>query len=236
MASVLQAAASVGGLPDGIRGWTTTRQNGSFGLGSTEPVGEVMARWDGLQAELRALGIRRLASAFQVHGAGVQVYGAGWDGWLRGYGIDGHISLVPGTAVAVTVADCTPVFVAHPRGAVAALHAGWRGTAAGILPAGLALLEQLGFPARECVVHLGPAICGACYEVGPEVLEAVTGRPAVGKGRLDVRAVLAEQAAGLGVVRLTTDGACTRCHGDRFFSHRAGDAGRQLGVIALCSS
>lgn len=236
MASALQAAAPVGGLPEGIRGWTTTRQNGSFGLGSPEPVGEVMARWDRLQAELRALGIRRLASAFQVHGAGVQVHGAGWDGWLRGHGIDGHISLVQGTALAVTVADCTPVFVAHPRGAVAALHAGWRGTAAGILPVGLALLEQLGFPARECAVHLGPAICGACYEVGPEVLEAVTGRPAVGKGLLDVRAVLAEQAAGLGVVRLTTDGACTRCHGERFFSHRAGDAGRQLGVIALCSS
>jgi YfiH family protein len=236
MTTVLHAAAPVTGLPDGVRAWTTTRTNGSFGLGSTEPVGDVMARWEGLQADLRALGVRRLATAHQVHGAGVLVHGAGWEGWLRGQGIDGHISVEPGTALAVTVADCTPVFVAHPRGAIGALHAGWRGTAAGILDAGLDLFDRLGFPAEECVVHLGPAICGPCYEVGPEVLEAVTGRSAGRKGHLDVRAVLADQASRRRVARVTVDDACTRCHPDRFFSHRGGDAGRQLGVIARGSS
>jgi copper oxidase (laccase) domain-containing protein len=67
--------------------------------------------------------------------------------------------------------------------------------------------------------------------VGPEVLEAVTGRPAQRKGYLDVRAVLAEQATRAGVRSVSISGWCTRCHNDRFFSHRAGDAGRQLGVI-----
>lgn len=233
---MLATAEPVSGLPPRIHGWTTTRATGSFGLGSIEPVGTVMERWSALQAALAVQGIERLASAHQVHGAGVSRHGAGWQGWLRQQGVDGHVSTVPGTALAVTVADCTPVFLAHPGGAIAALHAGWRGTAGRIVDVGLDLLEQLGFPASECVSHLGPAICGACYEVGPEVLTAVTGRAASGKGQLDVRAILAEQLERRGVAVVTTSGACTRCHNDRFFSHRAGDAGRQLGVIALSSS
>ncbi|MBY0488257.1 MAG: polyphenol oxidase family protein [Gemmatimonadaceae bacterium] len=233
---LLAQAEPVPGLPAGVSGWTTTRANGSFGLGSTEPVEAVVGRWSALQADLRTLGVERLASAHQIHGADVTVHADGWRGWLRGHGVDGHVTTVPGTALAVTVADCTPVLLAHPAGAVAALHAGWRGTAAQILRVGVGLFAQLGFPAHECVVHLGPSICGPCYEVGPEVLEAVTGRPAQGKGYLDVRAVLAEQAQRLGVPEITISAWCTRCHNDRFYSHRAGDPGRQLGVIALASS
>ncbi|BAH38594.1 hypothetical protein GAU_1552 [Gemmatimonas aurantiaca T-27] len=220
------------GLPQGVMGWTTTREVGSFGLGSDEPVGEVMARWSALQDALARRGVSRLAAAHQVHGAAVSLHGDGWRGWLRERGVDGHVSVVPGTALAVTIADCTPVLIGHPRGAVAALHAGWRGTAARILDVGLDLLESLGFPSQECEVYLGPAICGACYEVGPEVLEAITGQPASAKGQLDVRAVLAAQAAARGVVRVTSDAACTRCDRTRFFSHRGGDAGRQLGIVA----
>jgi YfiH family protein len=234
--NVLTIAEAVPGLPAGIDAWTTTRQNGSFGLGSDEPVGEVMGRWSALQHDLRLRGVERLASAHQVHGAGVTVHGAGWTGWLRGDGIDGHVTTVPGTALAVTIADCTPVFIAHPRGAIAALHAGWRGTAARIVDAGLDLLASLGFPAAECHVHLGPAICGPCYEVGPEVLTAVTGTTATAKGYLDVRAVLAEQARRRGVPQVDVSPWCTRCHATRFFSHRAGDSGRQIGVLALRSS
>jgi YfiH family protein len=233
---VLSLADPVVGLPAGVHGWTTTRATGSFGLGSREPAEDVFGRWSALQADLRAMGADRLACAHQVHGAVVEAHRDGWRGWLRGHGVDGHVTTVPGTALAVTVADCTPVFVAHPAGAVAALHAGWRGTAGHILSVGLGLLGDLGYPASECVVHLGPAICGPCYEVGPEVLEAVTGRPAQGKGYLDVRAVLAEQARRLGVPNVTISSACTRCHNDRFYSHRAGDPGRQLGLIVLASS
>jgi copper oxidase (laccase) domain-containing protein len=116
---------------------------------------------------------------------------------------------------------------------VAALHAGWRGTAAGILDVGLAALDRRGYPPADCVVHLGPAICGPCYEVGPEVLAAVHGRSVSGKGQLDVRGVLVEQARRAGVSAVSVSPWCTRCHAARFFSHRGGDAGRQLGVIAL---
>lgn len=220
-------------MPAGVLALTTTRAMGSFGLGDAEPVGAVVGRWRALQEALAAEGIARLACAHQVHGAVVATHGAGWSGWVRLDGVDGHVTECRGTALAVTVADCTPVLVAHPRGAVAALHAGWRGTAAGILPAGLAALAARGYPAAECVVHLGPAICGGCYEVGPEVLSAVYGTEATGKGCLDVRAVLEAQARAAGVAAVSVSGWCTRCHGDRFFSHRGGDAGRQLGIVAL---
>ncbi|MGV3710695.1 MAG: polyphenol oxidase family protein [Gemmatimonas sp.] len=145
--------------------------------------------------------------------------------------MDGHVTAARGTALAVTVADCTPVFIAHPA-AIGLLHAGWRGTAAHILKVGLEAMIALGASADECQIHLGPSICPDCYEVGPEVLSAVTGQPATGKGCLDVRAVLAEQAYALGVRKIDVSRWCTRCGGGRFFSHRAGQGGRQLGVLA----
>lgn len=220
-------------LAPGVHAFTTGRKAGSFGLGSEEPVGAVTARWDALQTSLERGGFVRLSSAAQVHGARVVRHDEGWHGWLRVRGVDGHFTTAGGTALAVTVADCTPVFIAHPRGAIAALHAGWRGTAAGILEVGLALFEHAGYSANECAVHLGPSICGRCYEVGPEVLTAMFGSSATAKGLLDVRDVLERQAATIGVLALTRSERCTRCDNADFFSHRAGDAGRQLGVIAL---
>lgn len=238
-AETLQAPAGtepLAGFGASVLAFTTTRANGSFGLGSSEPVDAVMTRWSALRAALASHGVRRLASAHQVHGNTVVRHRGGWIGWLRSDDADGHVTDVPGTALAVTVADCTPVLVAHPSGAIAALHAGWRGTAAGILDQGFDALEAMGYAPSECVVALGPAICGACYEVGPEVLSAIHGVPAVAKGYLDVRAVLADQARRRGVAQLHIDTACTRCDNDRFYSHRVGDVGRQLGVIALAPS
>ena len=219
----------------GVMAWTTTAANGSFGLGSDEPVGAVMDRWTELQSDLLTFGANRLASAHQVHGNVVSRHAGGWSGWLRQRGVDGHISNVAGTALAVTVADCTPVSIAHPLG-IAMLHAGWRGTAAHILKYGLEAMLTFGAVASECEVHLGPSICVDCYEVGPEVLTAVTGLSAVVKGHLDVRAVLAEQAYALGVREIDVSKWCTLCGGEKFFSHRGGDAGRQLGVIAYFGS
>lgn len=229
----LDVATPVDGLPSGIRAWTTTRSAGSFGLTSDEPVGAAMDRWMSLLDALGAIGITRLATATQVHGAAVSRHDGEWRGWLRERGVDGHLTTTAHTALAVTVADCTPVFISHPSGAIAALHAGWRGAAAHIVDVGFDMMEALGFAASECSAHLGPAICGDCYEVGPEVLEAIWGQPASGKALLDVRAILAQQAERRHVRELTVSAWCTKCHNDRFFSHRAGDSGRQLGIIAL---
>ncbi len=222
--------------PLGVTAFTTTRAAGSFGLASAEPVADVMARWSALLSDCRALGAPALATAGQVHGAEVAVHRPGWRGWLRGRELDGHATLAAGLAMAVTIADCTPVFLAHPGGALSVLHAGWRGTAAGILETGIRTLAGLGAPADELHVHFGPAICGACYEVGPEVLLAVTGAPAEAPARLDLRAVLAERAARAGVRGISVSSWCTKCHAERLFSHRGGDAGRQLAVVLRSGS
>lgn len=224
------------GLPPGVFGFTTTRQAGSFGLAGNEPVAEVLARWSGLRGALAPAAVR-IASSTQVHGAAVLAYDCEWSGWLRGDAADGHFSTARGLALAVSVADCTPVFLAHPSGAVAVLHAGWRGTAARIIDAGVAQFAARGMEPRDLAAHLGPAICGTCYEVGPEVHLALTGRHVIEPAPADVRAILADQLEAAGVRRVSISKSCTLCDNDRFFSHRAGDAGRQLGVIvALAGS
>jgi YfiH family protein len=131
----------------------------------------------------------------------------------------------------VTVADCVPVFIAHPSGAVALIHAGWRGTAARIVEKGIRRLVELGLDATDLKVHLGPAICGRCYQVGPDVFEQLTGWHTIRTRNVDLRALLAEQARESGVRQLSASAHCTKCDNDRFFSHRAGDAERQVAVI-----
>lgn len=214
----------------GITAFTTTRQVGTFGVMGPEPVSEVMGRWYALRRELLAMA-PRMATANQVHGKGVLVHEGEWRGWLRAEDSDGHFAPKRGTAMAVTVADCVPVFVMHPSGATLALHSGWRGTAAGILRVGLAALKAAGHSLADARVHCGPAICGKCYEVSADVFQQLTGRDPGKPSPVDLRAILADQARSAGVKRITISPLCTLCNNDRFYSHRAGDHGRQLGVI-----
>jgi polyphenol oxidase len=87
-----------------------------------------------------------------------------------------------------------------------------------------------GFPAAELRVHTGPAICGKCYEVSGDVYAKLTGRDPGRPTTIDLRALIADHARAAGVRHITTSPSCTRCDNDRYFSHRAGDVGRQLGV------
>ena len=218
-------------LPFGIRAFTTTRASGTFGLVSDEPAKLVMQRWRQLREELSPDGAR-LASANQVHGSRVVIHGDGWEGWLRVDAADGHVAPERGLALAVSVADCVPVFIAHPSGAVALLHSGWRGTAARIVERGIEALAQRGFATGELRVHLGPAICGKCYQVGPDVFRQLMGRESSRAAEcVDLRALIAEHARAAGVRHITTTALCTRCDNDRLYSHRAGDDGRQIAVI-----
>jgi len=214
----------------GIRAFTTTRAAGSFGLKSDEPSAVITDRWSSLRRELQSGG-PRLATANQVHGADVLVHQTCWAGWLRAGDADGHASVDRGTALAVSVADCVPVFVAHPSGAIALLHSGWRGTAGRIVERGIAALVNRGFPASELFVHTGPSICGRCYEVSADVYAQLTGRDPGKPTTVDLRALIADHARAIGVKQFSTTASCTRCDNDRFFSHRAGDTGRQLGVM-----
>ncbi len=221
----------------GVTALITTRAAGDLNLSSTEPVGAVHERWTRLRDRLGVLGPGgRCASSVQVHGTRLLMHEPGWEGWLRADAADGHLAIARGTALTVTVADCIPVFLAHPAGAVGMVHAGWRGTADGILPAAIDVLAAHGVRAGDLHVHLGPGICGRCYEVGPDVYARLTGVRTAAPRTVDMRGLLADQARAAGVRRIERSAWCTRCDSDLFFSHRGGDSGRQVAAIVAPAS
>jgi polyphenol oxidase len=216
--------------------WRGDGQPFDLGVSGDQPIERTLDRWRRLR---EALGARTAVHARQVHRADLAVHRvAATGGLLLMDGVDGHLTDVPGTLLAVSVADCVPVSVVSPsKRAVAALHAGWRGAAAGILEAGIRrMAEEFAAEPADLHVHLGPAICGACYEVGPEVHAALRPHvpPPAAPTPVDVRAVLAARAVAAGVApeNVTVSAHCT-LHGDDFFSHRGGEACRQMGVIAI---
>jgi hypothetical protein len=194
----------------------------------------VLERFRAFRAAMRPA-FTALQLAHQIHGVTLAWHARVAPGLHVGDDTDGHATSQPGLLVAVTVADCVPVYLAARTGAAwALLHAGWRGIAAGVLERGLALLRRRARAgAEDVMVHLGVAICGSCYEVGPEVLEAVQGRRAGRPGRLDLRAALAERAVAAGVREITTSPLCTSCDRDRFFSHRASGGGPERQIAYL---
>jgi copper oxidase (laccase) domain-containing protein len=221
------------GLVAGITWRGTSPRGFDLGLTTAEPVGEVMDRWGAFRhAEA---GFDATVVGRQVHGAEVHWH-ADPAGWVILDGVDGHATDRPGVLLCVTVADCTPVYLAAPAaGAVALLHAGWRGAAAGILARGVALLHgRTGVPPREMIAHLGVGICGACYEVGPEVPGAFgVELEGAGPWRFDVGDQLEAQAAELGLGELTRSSWCPAHDRDRFYSHRAsrGVDGRMVAYL-----
>jgi polyphenol oxidase len=213
----------------GMRAFTTTRRAGDFAWQSAEPAHQVFDRWQALRS---FVGTTRLVSAHQVHGTAILVHEPGWEGTLRAGDADGHLSLRRGTAMAVSLADCVPVFLGHPAGAATLVHSGWRGTAGDIAGRAVDLLAGLGLRAQDMVAHCGPAICGDCYVVGPDVFGQLTGLVVTTATSVDLRKLIALSLERRGVRDVTISRSCTRCDNARFFSHRCGDAGRQLGVIA----
>jgi YfiH family protein len=161
---------------------------------------------------------------------------------------DASVATRPGVAVGVVTADCVPVLVAAGAQAVAAVHAGWRGLARGVIPRALEALAEAA-PGAGVVAAIGPSIGPCCYEVDAPVIEAMRERfgaaaeaalrPArPGHALLDL-AALAQAAlldagvpaASIGVVA----GACTRCDAERFHSFRRDGprAGRLLSWIEV---
>ena len=214
----------------GIRAFTTTRHAGTFGLSGLDPVGEVMSRWTRLQDDLSPHA-RRCVIGRQVHGTTVITHRGGWEGLLRTGEADGHLAAERGIILTVSIADCVPIFIAHSSGLVGLLHSGWRGTVGRIVDSGINAFGRLGIAPDELRVHLGPSICGRCYEVSQEVREQLTGEPATRAGNVDLRSLIAEHARDLGVRDLSVSADCTKCDNDKYFSHRAGDTGRQIAVI-----
>jgi YfiH family protein len=182
-------------------------------------------------------GCRCAIHARQLHGAHVLRHDATPSGLFIADGADGHVTARPATLLTVSLADCVPVFIVDPeRRAIALLHAGWRGTAAGITERGMAALAaQAGSQPANLLIHLGPAICGECYEVGPEVHEGLGLDVPAGPTPIDLRAVIVRRAANAGVPpdQITVSSHCTRCGDGSFFSHRRDDAQRFLAFLAI---
>ena len=204
---------------------------------------------------LAALGLGgyRVLAPRQTHSADVAVLRAGdpppADGVFPG---DAVVTDARGVALMVLAADCLPILLFDPvRQVIAAVHAGWRGTAGGIATAAVVAMRwHFGSSPGSLRAALGPAIGRCCYEVGPEVLAAVgavtPGSPdtlwdalPAGKGKLDLAAANTAQltAAGLARERIGTLGLCTACHTGRFYSHRRDGepTGRAGAVIALAA-
>jgi YfiH family protein len=206
-----------------------------LGLWTDAPVGEVMRRWRSFRGA--EPGFRAVMLGNQVHETEVAWHGEA-EGWVQLEGVDGHATDTAGLLLTVTVADCVPVYLVDPvRRAVGLLHSGWRGTAGKILSRGVGLLrEAAGSSVADIVMHCGVSICGACYEVGSEVMEGC-GLPAPGPGpwHADLRSVLAEQARGLGLTRISTSQFCSAHDRSRFYSHRAsgGRDGRMVAYLGI---
>ena len=196
------------------------------------------------RALIGALAVGPWAMGMQVHGSrivrvGASRAGAGFDDPSTGVGdADGLSVTRPLLPVAVITADCLPIALVAPgEGRAVALHAGWRGLAAGAIDAAAASFSD----PSEVLAAIGPAIGPCHYEVGPDVALAVAAGSeggAVSERRdgstyLDLSATAAKHLRAAGIRRVERAEECTACEERRFFSHRRdGETGRQ-GLVLM---
>jgi YfiH family protein len=175
----------------------------------------------------------QLATLKQIHSASC-VPAEGRCGIL-GEG-DALLENTPGAVIAVKTADCIPILLADERRrAVAAVHAGWRGTAANIAVGAIqAMRERFGTEPEDLHAAIGPGIGRCCYEVGPEV-SAQFGEQ--GRVRLDLPAINRAQLieAGVTAERIYASNLCTMCHVEEFESFRrdGAAAGRLYSFVGI---
>jgi len=163
---------------------------------------------------------------------------------------DGLMTDEPGVLLGIQTADCLPVLVAdRRRRAVAAFHAGWRGTLKGIVERGVSAMgREFGSDPGDLVAAIGPGIGRCCFAVGAEVRELFTAKYAYAgelwaegaPRRLDLVEANRRQllAAGVAAEAIFALNECTSCRTDRFFSYRAerGKTGRMMAVIGIAPS
>jgi YfiH family protein len=149
---------------------------------------------------------------------------------------DALISNRPGIALSIRTADCLPILIADPaKRAIAAIHAGWRGTVQEIVPKTVRAMEdQFGSRPEDLVVVVGPGIGSCCFEVGPEV----AGQFGVsGRAKIDlVETIRRQLGRNDGATRqFAATGLCTVCRADLFHSYRRDReaAGRMVSVIGI---
>ena len=239
----LLSSALLAGFPHGF----TTRRGGcsrehfdSLNLGGAvgDEAAVVAANWQALR---QATGLA-FARVRQVHGDRVVVARAAGEPVEEA---DAVISARPGVAACVSVADCVPILIGDPRsGAVAAVHAGWRGTLAHTAERVIeALSREVGAQPGDLLAAIGPAIGPCCYEVSPDLAQVFrddlgtrVAEPHGCGSRVDLWLAneIVLRKAGLARERIEVLGRCTACEPETFFSHRRdrGRTGRQVGFIA----
>jgi polyphenol oxidase len=193
---------------------------------------ERLAREIGVPAE-------RLVWMTQVHGAAVTVVDGPRETPVPD--TDALVTTTPGLVLCVLVADCVPVLLGDPRaGVVAAVHAGREGVRRRVVTTALAQMVRLGARPADVSALLGPAVCGACYEVPPamqaevaRVAPAAAVRTREGTTGLDLRAGIAESLTRAGVGQVVHDPRCTVEDGFLFSHRRDGVTGRQAGLVWL---
>lgn len=205
----------------------------------------VGANWARVRERFRNIDIVTMR---QVHGTRVErVCTAGEECQAT----DGLVTNAPGLALGVLTADCVPILMVAPAARVVlAVHAGWRGTVAGIVPEAVRVAQrEFGLDPAALHAALGPAIGGCCYEVGVEIgadLERRWGvmpdawQGGATRGMLDLRRTNRNllMASGVPAGQIAEVGPCTACSADAYFSHRRsnGRAGRQLSLVGWAAA
>ena len=227
-------------IPDLVHGITTRRGGVSSdrceSLNVSYNVGDSVENVDeNLRRVAEAVGSERddLFAAYQVHGREVTLVEPDTS---RRPKCDVLITRLSEKTLMLRFADCTPVLLADPkRKVVGAVHAGWRGSAVRASTAAVeALVGAFGSDPRDIVAGVGPAIGPCCYTVGADVTREFADRPRlIENGKLDLWEAnrLALLEAGVPSENIQIAGICTKCHSDRFFSHRA-NAGQPAGRFA----
>lgn len=229
--------------PANIHACTTTRVGGvSSGVYSSFNVASHVNDDTARVAENRRLLVDMLGLPSepvwleQVHGREVLLL----DEQPAHYRADGSLTRSPGKVCSVMTADCLPVLLCNRAGTgVAALHAGWRGLAAGILEQGVSTMAGEG----ELLAWLGPAIGPQRFEVGEEVIEQLeqgarydsdwyVASEQTGKWYVDIYRLARHRLKAAGVDQVSGGGFCTFTDDQRFYSYRRqGECGRMASLI-----
>jgi YfiH family protein len=150
---------------------------------------------------------------------------------------DALVTGIPGVTLAVMVADCIPLLLTSPE-VVAAVHVGRRGLVNGVAVKTIELMRDMG--ASKIDASIGPAICGSCYEVSPEVQEEVLvlhplaiSQTTAGTPALDLCKALKAALGAVGISRIHDEQICTVESSDHFSYRRDGVTGRQVGLVSL---
>lgn len=222
----------------------STRREGELNLGfGGGPKQEVI---ENRRRFLKAIGAEDMTmiTMKQTHSSEVSIVGAGESNPT----CDAMITKDAGLLLAVQTADCLPILIANPEaGLVAAIHAGWRGTAGRITERTVAAMSlRFGADARSSMAALGPSICARCYEVREDVIERYRKEfrywkdlflDLDGRTHLDIRAANVRQLllCGFAEDRIYVAEHCTMHQEELFFSYRreskSKPVGRMLSVI-----